>query len=231
MKVLASLRTKKKLPHFFRLDLPKPKAIIFDCDGVLIDSRESTRVFFNGIRARVGLPKLSVEEEEVVFARTTEAGLKYIIPESRLDAAIRAKNKYDLRSLLPLIHPEPGIKDLLRFLNRSGIQAAVDTNGGQENIMILEHLGMDGFFDLVVTAEDVRRPKPDPEGAEYILNSLDLDPREAVFIGDTSTDGQTARSAGLTFLAYKNTGLTADYHVDSFPGLLEQLNLLINQAA
>ncbi|MCJ7748103.1 MAG: HAD family hydrolase, partial [Desulfobacterales bacterium] len=79
------------------------------------------------------------------------------------------------------------------------------------------------FFDMVVTALDVKNPKPHPESIEKILQKFNLNKEEAVFIGDSEVDQQTAKSSGITFIAYKNREILNDAFIESH---LELLNFL-----
>ena len=62
---------------------------------------------------------------------------------------------------------------------------------------ILAHFGIAGCFERLVTADDCRRTKPDPECVERILTALQVRPEDAVLIGDTVTDMDTGRNAGV----------------------------------
>jgi phosphoglycolate phosphatase len=69
-----------------------------------------------------------------------------------------------------------------------------------------------------VSAQDVSRPKPHPESFVRILEHFGLTSQEAIYIGDSRVDEQFAANAGVQFVAYRNPGLTAAYHLDSFAG-------------
>jgi HAD superfamily hydrolase (TIGR01509 family) len=79
----------------------------------------------------------------------------------------------------------------------------------------LEH-GLEGYFDLVVSSLDVKRPKPDPESLLKILGHFDLAPHEAIYIGDSKIDELAARAARIPLVAYKNSRLSAAFAVEHF---------------
>lgn len=207
------------------------KAMIFDCDGVLVDSRQAHVLYFNRVRAAVGLPVLSPEEEDYVFCHAVEDSLRRVIPAARLDEARRAAADQSLDDLLPAVVPQPGVRDLLAFLPELGLKIAVNTNAGHEAHLILDAVGLAGYFDLVVTAADVSRPKPDPEGVASILQTLGVSPDEAVFIGDSDVDRRTAQAAGVTFWAFRNKSLDAEGHIDDFLLLREALPAFFQRVA
>jgi HAD superfamily hydrolase (TIGR01509 family) len=76
---------------------------------------------------------------------------------------------------------------------------------------------------MVVTALDVKNPKPHPESVEKIIQKLNLRKEEVVFVGDSEVDQQTAKSSGVRFIAYKNREIATDAFIEDH---LELLNLL-----
>ncbi len=85
---------------------------------------------------------------------------------------------------------------------------------------IMERFRLQPYFDMVVTALDVARPKPDPESVRLILDRLRVRPEETLYVGDSEIDLDTARSSGVTFAAYKNraisTGILIENHREIF---------------
>lgn len=195
------------------------KGIIFDCDGVVIDSWESTRYFFNRIREGVGLPPMSPEQEKYVFVSTVDEGIEHIVPQDLKTCALEVKRSITVEDLLPHLREQPGIRGFLRELKKRGLRAAVNTNGGAENTAIFAALELLEYFDAVVTADDVVQGKPAPDGVFLILDALGLAPEDTVFIGDSHIDQATASAAGLTFWSYCNPKLQASLHLKGFIGL------------
>jgi phosphoglycolate phosphatase len=77
---------------------------------------------------------------------------------------------------------------------------------------------------MVVTALDVKNPKPHPESIEKILQSLNLKKEETIFVGDSEVDQQTAKSSGVRFIAYKNREVASDAYIDDHLDLLHLLH-------
>jgi phosphoglycolate phosphatase len=77
---------------------------------------------------------------------------------------------------------------------------------------------------MVVTALDVKNPKPHPESIEKILQSLNLKKEETIFVGDSEVDQQTAKSSGVRFVAYKNKEIANDAYLDDHLDLLDLLS-------
>jgi len=95
---------------------------------------------------------------------------------------------------------------------------------------LLRRFGLERYFDLVVTSLDVRKPKPDPEAIQKILSLFGLNSREACYIGDSAVDEETARRAGVLFIAYRNEDLRADHHLGDFAALIPLLERLSHQS-
>lgn len=196
------------------------QAIIFDSDGTLIDSRAAHRSLYGRLKAELGLPGLTAEEEEVAFISTQSQTIERVFPP---ELCPRARNLADsLRPtyFLPLVVQQPHLAAFLERLVEQKIRLAVNTNAGGEAREIYRRLGLSRFFELVVTADDVSRPKPDSQGVDLILKAFSLGPAQVVFVGDSIIDQRTAVGAGVRFWAYGNSGLTADRHVTDYADLL-----------
>lgn len=187
----------------------RPRAVIFDCDGVVLDSRATHQVFFNGIREAVGLGPMSAQEEAFGFIHTVDESLVFMIPPDLLTQARRAVTEYDWSRLVPHLKVQPGLVQMLDRLAALGLRRAMNTNSGAEAGLFLDRLGLAGRFEMVVTAADVARPKPDPEGVRLILERFGLPAEAAWYIGDSEVDRLTAAEAGLTFLSFRQPDLRA----------------------
>ena len=199
------------------------KVVIFDCDGVLIHSFNSTCYYFNRIREEVGLPPMNREQQEYAFIHSVEETLDWFIPTELRGKAAQSKRGITAQDLVPRLTLEPGITELLTTLKNKGTAMAVDTNGGHEAREILESLGILDYFRMVVTADDVARPKPFSDGVDHILTTLEATREQAVFIGDSKVDERTAAESGLTFWAYDNPELSAEKYIEDFHALKTQL--------
>ncbi|MGB8992316.1 MAG: HAD-IA family hydrolase [Desulfobaccales bacterium] len=199
--------------------------IIYDCDGVLIDSRESNQAFYNHILARFGLPPLTEAQLEVVHVSTAQGAIDYLFGgHPGLAAAQAYQRTINNDPFLRLIRPEPHIREVLSRL-RPRFATAIATNRGKSLPLVLKNLGLADLFDLAVSAYDVTRPKPDPECLLRILTHFRVKPAAALYIGDSQVDREVAAAAGVSFAAYKNAALTARYHLEDHRDLLPVLEL------
>jgi phosphoglycolate phosphatase len=199
------------------------KVIIFDCDGVLFDSKEANIAFYNQILSQFHLPPLTTAEVEYVHVSTAEEALRYLLArrDPRDEEAVLAHRPHvDYTPFIRLMRMEPHLRDLLNALPRQ-IKRAVSTNRSYTIGDVLRIHGLEGEFDLVVSALDVKNPKPDPEPALKIIRHFAIAPSEALFVGDSTTDQQAAQGAEIPFVAYKNRSLKADYYIDDLLAIKE----------
>lgn len=205
------------------------KGLIFDCDGVMLDSRQANVSYYNVYRAALGLGPMSVEEEDYVHAHAVHDSLRRITPPELAHRIQEVRAGLDYREVLPSLTMEPGLVELLGWCRSVGLRLAVNTNRTTTMHWVIDYFGLRGFFMPVVTAGDVANPKPHPESLNKVLSTWRLPPHEVAFIGDTWVDERTAQAAGVPFWAYKNEGLRADLHVSGFLDLLASLRRRFNR--
>jgi len=193
------------------------KAIIFDCDGVLFDSKDANIAFYNQILSQFHLDPMTQEEVEYVHVSTAEGALRYLLSgrdPQLMEKVLNHRPRIDYTPFIHLMHMEPNLKELLTALPHR-IKRAISTNRSYTIGDVLRIHGLEGEFDLVISALDVKNPKPDPESALKILHHFAIAPSEALFVGDSTTDQQAAQGAGVPFIAYKNRSLQAEYYIDN----------------
>lgn len=195
------------------------QGVVFDCDGVLFNTRDLNTHYYNFILTELGLAPMTAEQKEYSFMHTVDAALAALIPPELMPRAQTVQAQMVYADFLDQMRPEPGIYELLATLKDCGLYVAVNTNRKTSMEMVLERFAMQGIFDPVITAAKVERPKPDPQGLQMILAAWNLAQDQVVFIGDSDVDQQTTTRAGVPFWAYQNPDLTAQLHVDSFDDL------------
>jgi len=199
------------------------KVIIYDCDGVLFDSKEANKAFYNHILKRFGMPLLSREQLEYVHVSTSLGAIDHLFKSSPLrDEAKAFLQGVDNAPFIPLLRLEPNVREVLEYLHPN-FYTAIATNRGVSMSCIIEEHHLDGLFDMIVTTLDVKNPKPDPECLLRILNHFEAGPNEAVYIGDSEVDSQVAGAANVPFISYKNPDLRASYYFNDHMDLVKIL--------
>lgn len=201
--------------------------VIFDCDGVMINSCEANIGYYNLLLRLLGKPPLTPQQAKYAQMATSHQAVAQVMTPEELARLPELTRQYPYREVaLPLLKEEPGFMDLVRFLHSRQIRLAVHTNRGQGMWDVLDRLQARPYFDVVMTV-DLAAPKPDPDGIFQILAQWHLKPGQVAFIGDSDTDSEAAHRAGVPFIAYGNPGLAADWHVSSHQCLQQQFNLLL----
>ncbi len=185
-----------------------PKLAIFDLDGTLIDSRDDIAEGVNHAREVVGLPRRPNAEIYPFIGEGAERLVSRALG-SRADLlgpAIRSYLAYYEKHMLDHTDLFSGLRELLAD---APCALAVNTNkGGDFARQLLADLGVANRFVVVAGADDGPR-KPDPAGALRCLAAVGATPAEAVYIGDSVVDLETAAGAGIRFLAV-TWGLTTE---------------------
>jgi HAD superfamily hydrolase (TIGR01509 family) len=197
------------------------KLVVLDCDGVMFDSREANRAYYGHLREAFGRPPLVEEEVAFVHAHSAPESVPFIFRAwpgdlERVDAYRRTLD------YAPFLRRMAMAPDLLAFLAavRRTMRTAISTNRTTTMGAVLDTFGLRPWFDLVVTASDVARPKPHPEALERILAHFVLEAREGIFIGDSQVDAEHAAAVGMPLIAFRSPGLAARWHVSSFTEVL-----------
>ena len=190
---------------------------IFDCDGVILDSREANRVYYNAILEQFGRGSMNDKELSFVHMHTAEESVKYLFRDdiATQKEALVYTQTLDYTRFLDHLTMEPGVDDTIESI-RPPMLTAVSTNRSTTMSKVIEIFGLDRWFDVVVCALDVNNPKPDPEGVFKILEMLRVEKDRTIYIGDSVVDEMVAYRAGIPLIAYKNKELKAMFHVEHF---------------
>ena len=193
------------------------KLVVFDCDGVMFDSRGANLHFYNQVRTQFGHPEMDEEELDYVHIHHVVDSVNHIMRHWPDDvaAAHQYRQSLDYKEYIRFMTIEPDLVEFLQLITPT-CRTAISTNRTTTMALLLDLFHLRQYFELVVTAMDVANPKPHPEALHKILAHFGLPPEEAVFIGDSVVDAAHARAVGMRLIAFKNPALPADYHVNSF---------------
>ncbi|MFQ5579099.1 MAG: HAD family hydrolase [Nitrospiria bacterium] len=173
--------------------------LIFDLDGTLIDSKRDIAKSVNLTFRDLGLPE---KPNETIYGYVGNGVRKLILDavestDMRLvDRALEVFRAHYLEHLLDETSLYPGIRDVLVHFHQTKM-AIVTNKPHVYTEKILEGLGVDKAFDLIIGSEPDTRLKPHPEMILKTLETLDASTSEAVMIGDSLNDIYAARSAGV----------------------------------
>jgi HAD superfamily hydrolase (TIGR01549 family) len=119
---------------------------------------------------------------------------------------------------------EPALIPLLKKI-RPAYKTAVATNRSDSMPTLLREHDIAPYFDLIVSASDVARPKPHPDQLLRLLDYFKVSPHEMLYVGDSKVDEAAANSAQVPLAAYDNRSLSAEYHIRSLKEIEDILGL------
>ncbi len=171
------------------------KAVLFDLDGVIIDSFDSWYEAFCDTLDRFQMERISREKfRREYWGPDLRENLKKI----RIDEPEKAANYCLERQIknVSRITLFPKVKHVLKYIKKRYKTGLVTNTPKKNALSILDYFGLRNYFDVVVTSNDVVRGKPNPEIIIKACRSIDVDPRETALIGDTWSDISAGKKAG-----------------------------------
>lgn len=175
---------------------------IFDLDGTILDSKEDIAISVNYALERVGISPRPSEEIVKFVGYGAKKLIDDLFPE--LPQGIREEILGHFREFYssnPVIKSTlyPRTEEIIQSLKKKGRHVAVVTNKYESiSIDILKHFGIYEFIDMVVGADTTPEKKPNPLPVYYTLDRLNQREEYTVIIGDSETDVQTGKNAGIS---------------------------------
>jgi HAD superfamily hydrolase (TIGR01509 family) len=183
-----------------------PKAVLFDCDGVVIDSEGPTFLLFQQEFAAAGL-HVTLHDLETNWIGATAEGLATraralgaSLPPDWVIGFYQRLNQR-LAEGVPLI---PGVLEVLDKLDRAGIPYAMGSNGPLDKMAVTlgQHGLIERFRGHVYSGQALGTPKPAPDVYLHAARALAVDPAECVVVEDSASGALAARAAGIRCYGY-----------------------------
>ncbi len=183
--------------------------VIFDMDGVLIDSYQPHRQSWQAMAREHGV-EMTDRQFARTFGRTSRDIIRHFWGEQVTDEQIREMDgrKEDLfREIIAHRVPVmPGAMELLTDLSASGFKLGIGSSGPPENVrLVIEQLNLAGFLSGAVTGMDVTRGKPDPQVFLLTAERMRIAPARCAVVEDAVAGITSARRAGMKAIALTGT--------------------------
>ncbi|MEE1052335.1 MAG: HAD-IA family hydrolase [Lachnospiraceae bacterium] len=179
----------------------KYKAVIFDMDGTTLDTLEDLLGALNHTLGRFGFPLHDLREMRGYVGngirRQIEQGAPAGTPAETIDRMLPVFMEYYKVHGAEHTHPYEGIPELLRHLRDRGIRTAIVSNKADVAVRRLTEVYFPGLFEVSVGEKEGVRRKPAPDSVLEVLRIMGLSVSDAVYVGDSEVDIQTADRAGM----------------------------------
>ena len=198
------------------------RVLIFDLDGTLIDSKLDLALAVNAMLEHSGRPASSHEEIYSLVGNGAPTLVRRALGEGAGEAEVEASLAYFLSYYLEHMLDNtvlyPGVRECLAAVEKYSL-AILTNKPVRFSVAIIEGLGIARYFRYVYGGNSFERKKPDPIGVETLLRDFAAAPRQAMIVGDSEVDIQTARNAG-TWACGVTYGLGSERLPQSGPDLL-----------
>jgi HAD superfamily hydrolase (TIGR01509 family) len=190
-------------------DSSKMKAVIFDMDGVIINSEP-----LHFMVDKLILEKMGIDEKEDYLDKfvgfTNPEMWKQIKQEKAIDSSIEDLINFQVRTKIEFLNsndffPISGISDLLLLLQDNGFKMAVASSSPKEFIQaVLKKLNIENYFSVILSAEEVKNGKPKPDIFIKTIEMLNVDRKNCFIIEDSKSGVTAAKSANVKCVGFKN---------------------------
>jgi beta-phosphoglucomutase len=202
------------------LSLPRPEAVLFDFDGILVDSEPMHHRAFNEVLDPLGMEIPWKEYVEIYMGFDDRDAFREAfrakgidLDDANLARLVAAKSRAFQDGLRNGVTAYPGAVPMIESLHAAGRPLALCSGALRSDIdPILAQLGVVRCFDVIVSTDDVRRSKPDPESYALAFSRLSerhpallTVPDKSVAVEDTPAGIRSAKGAGLRVLAVTNS--------------------------
>lgn len=174
---------------------------IFDMDGTILNTLQDLTNSLNAALAKSGYPQHTAEEVRFFVGngirKLIERGVPAGTPVEQIDTVHHDFTAHYQVHCADTTQPYDGIPELLQTLRRAGCKTAVVSNKADYAVQELCKQYFDGMFDFAVGEREQILKKPAPDSVNEVLQKLQIDRRQAVYIGDSDVDIQTAKNAAM----------------------------------
>jgi HAD superfamily hydrolase (TIGR01509 family) len=188
-------------------------AVLFDLDGVIVDSRQHHLSAWRELAREAGLAH-APDYFTQTFGLRNEPIIRGLAPElaaSRLRELAERKEQLFRASARGCLELLPGVRELLTWLDEQHVPKTVVTSAPRANLdMVVETLGIGAHFQALVAEDDASKGKPDPEGFLVAASRVGVEPARCVVVEDAPAGLQAAKSGGMRAVGVATTHPAAE---------------------
>lgn len=183
--------------------------VIFDMDGVLADTGPIHFESWVKMAKEIGV-KFTRDLFEQTFGQQSPTITRKLVGSAIDETLIlqwsNLKESYYREMVKDKLEPLPGVINIIKDLKSKGFKLAIGSSGPSENVeLLLTTLKIKDLFDVIITAAEVKKGKPEPDVFLVAANFLDINPKNCVVIEDAPVGIQAANNAGMKSIALTTT--------------------------
>jgi len=222
------------------------KLVIFDLDGTLFYTSDDIANSMNTTLEEFGFDKMDNDtiiqhvgggihnSVNKVFGDAKYDDQDYDFDDQFIQKVVKRYKQIYSENFLETTRPYPGVEETLEKLSSKDIEMAVISNKIVEYTEeILKHYQLDKYFQIIMGGDSLDRKKPDPAPLYYVIEELDVDSDETLFIGDTANDIKAAKNANIDSCAVtygmRSQEWLEQYQPDYFLNEFEEVLKLVNK--
>ena len=173
------------------------RVLIFDFDGTIANTSPLIFASFNAVAQKFLNRTYTPPEIIALYGPTEDEIIASLVKPEEYAAAI--SEFYTVYGNNPqMVEQFDGITEVFQQAQQQGIILGIFTGKGRKTCFInLQQLGYESYFSHVITGNDIKHRKPEPEGIQKILDATGGNPEETIYIGDSVADMKSGKSAGV----------------------------------
>ncbi|KRF04543.1 pyrophosphatase [Paenibacillus sp. Soil766] len=175
------------------------QTVLFDLDGTIVDTNELIVQSF--LHSLEGETPEAISRELIIpnMGRPLVEQMEFFTGKKEVEALINKYRTFNLAKHDELVQEFPNVRTVMAKLHENGIKIGIVTSKiRQTTLMGLKLCGLAPYVSVIVTVDDVKEPKPSPEGIFAALKELGSSAEETMMVGDSHYDIEAAQNAGVT---------------------------------
>ncbi|QEN05397.1 beta-phosphoglucomutase [Thiospirochaeta perfilievii] len=204
------------------------KAVIFDLDGVIVDTAKYHYLAWSNLANELGFT-FTEQDNELLKGVSRVRSLEILLEIGNITLSQEDFDKYAAKKndeyvkLISELTPEdilPGVKDFITRLKKSGYLISLGS-ASKNAVFILKHLELTPYFDSIVDGTHVSKAKPDPEVFLTAAKNLGIDPKECVVFEDAVAGVEAGKNASMRVIGVGEADVlsNADHVISTFENL------------
>lgn len=195
------------------------KAVIFDYDGVIVDNQPAQKMAWKRLSEEYDFTISDEELSSKIRGRPTLVGLKNFFGDRFTDEELKAIARRKEEIYIEIFYKDfkvvKGFNILLEDLKNHDIPMAIATSSTKEPLdFFMQRLKVEKYFDVVVTAEDITKSKPDPQVYLMTAEKMIIEPADCVVFEDSFSGVKSAKAAGMKVILMETTHAKQEFEDD-----------------